>query len=311
MAGDRTGGRRIDRRAFRPTLDGRLESRSLLSHGGVHVGIIRAQTARGGQSIIVTDTDSERYQVTALDGTAEAPTAVGATVWARAARGGLVDLVVFGSTVNTELLIEPVPHPGLRQTETGLPRFLRGKAHDFPLGSRNNDGLLHVNSIRVVSGRLGSISAFRTADLSGPVVVADTTPVDRIAFADLLPGAAIRVGGDLDTLSVLNDIDLRAAPGAPVGPDRNLIDVGRDLNVINVGHDVLLRDGASVTVRRNLGLVPQPPKFSDPGGRGGVIEGDLVVGPGSALTAGFVVAPIQVVGDIVRAGTIIPVNAAV
>ena len=57
----------------------------------------------------------------------------------------------------------------------------------------------------------------RPLDLSGPLVIGSDGLVDRIAFVDLLPGAAIGVGGSLNTLDVLNTVNLTSGPGISVG----------------------------------------------------------------------------------------------
>jgi hypothetical protein len=102
-------------------------------------------------------------------------------------------------------------------------------------------------------------------------------------------------GNDLNTLDILNGVNLNSGPG---------IVVGRDLNLINVGQDLDLSNGASLTVGRFLGLVPQPPKGTATGanflavnqalvGTGtstvvpslsGYIQGNVNVGPGSVIS---------------------------
>ena len=123
---------------------------------------------------------------------------------------------------------------------TGRPEP-EGGAHDFSAGQARQDHTLNVGFIHVSSGRLGSILGYRTAVLSGPVTVGGTEGVNRIAFLDLLPGAAIGVGGDLRTLDVFREARLIGGPG---------ISVGRDLQVINVGTDLTPGDGASIRVAR-------------------------------------------------------------
>ncbi len=142
---------------------------------------------------------------------------------------------------------------------------------------------------------ISAINGYHTADLSGPLVVSGTQPVDRISFDALHPGASIVTGGDLNTLDVLNGINLNSGPG---------IVIGRDLNLINVGLDVNLSNGASIRVGRYLGLQPQPPKGTGNGsnflslnqsllgtnsaavlpGLAGNIRGNLILGAGSTFT---------------------------
>jgi hypothetical protein len=94
--------------------------------------------------------------------------------------------------------------------------------------------------------------------------------VDRIAFYDINPGASIVTAGDIDTFNVFNNINLT---------DNATINVGRDLNLLTVGGSVTIDGNSRFVVGRDLGLVTKPAKGSDPGGRGGTIEGNLAVGP--------------------------------
>src|SRR5262249_26864122 len=151
--------------------------------------------------------------------------------------------------------------------------------------------------INVTSGQIGAIIGFKDADLSGPLTVGGTATVDRIALDAVLPGAAIGVGGTLNTLDVYKGINLTSGPG---------ITIGRHLNLRNVGEDVTLANGASIKVGRFLGLVPQPPKGTATGsnflslnqsqiGTGTAqltpsvsanIQGNVTIGTGSVLFSG-------------------------
>src|SRR5581483_8565992 len=115
----------------------------------------------------------------------------------------------------------------------------KGYAHSFSYGMTNTSHLLNIGQIIINSGQIGAIEGYHTADLSGPLVVSVTTAVDRIAFEDLLPGAMIQTGGDLNTLDILNNVTLDRGPG---------IVIGRDLNLFNVGQNVSLSNGASIKV---------------------------------------------------------------
>ena len=154
--------------------------------------------------------------------------------------GGRVGLIIDGSTNQTEVDISPYPF-----------HQRKGYAHSFAYGQANETHILNIGQITVNSGVIAAINGFHSANLSGPLVVSSTQPVDRLSFDALLPGASITTGGDLNTLDVLNGINLNSGPG---------IVVGRDLNLLNVGQDLDLSNGASITVGRFLGLVPQPPK---------------------------------------------------
>src|SRR5262249_45344624 len=143
--------------------------------------------------------------------------------------------------------INPVPH-----------QIRKNTAHDFPNGVAKHDGLLHVASVTVTTGLVNDILGYKTAELSGPVTVGNINPVDRIAFESLVPGATIRVGGDLNTLDIYDSATL-------TGPGTGIF-VGRDLNLFNVlGGGLTLTDGAQIAVGRDLGLNPQPPKGTGQG----------------------------------------------
>ena len=275
MPNDRTEGRRADRRTFRPTLDGHLEARLLLSHlGRTHqaaspIAPVKLFTANGGQSLRLITANTDRFELT-LTG----PGTIRGIPLSR----GRVGLVVDGSTDLTQLDISPM---GVSQRP--------GLAHEVPVASRRRTVLLRVGSIEVTSGRIGSILGYHTARLSGPVTVRGTDPVDRIAFHSLEPGAAILVAGDLDTLDVLTNANIAGGPG---------ISVGRDFNSFSVGQNLTIRDGANVTITRDLGLNAQPFKGTGPAGQGIGVEGNLIIAPGSTIRIGRdLVGDISVVGN--------------
>jgi hypothetical protein len=230
---------------------------------------IATQTARGGQSVIIATPDGSAFIVSVtqfvptpggsqgaspneqppiqgqIPGTASPVQPLG-TVRAYPMSGGRVGIIVDGSTNQTELTISPYP------------KYQRkGYAHSFSYGQTNQAHLLNVGQLTINSGVISAINGYHTTDLSGPLVVAGTEPVDRISLNSMQPGAAIQTGGDLNTLDVLEGINLDRGPG---------ITVGRDLNLFNVGQDVNLSNGASIRVGRFLGLVPQPAKGTATGG---------------------------------------------
>ena len=208
-----------------------------------HVG---TQTARGGQNVEVTATDGSHYMVslsytsnTLATNTAEgtngqagnsSSTAAAQLVSTQSARypqpigtvraypmsGGRVGIIVDGSTQNTDLTINPLGEPQKK-----------GFAHSFAYGESNRNHVLNVGQLTVTSGDdrghrgLPGHRAVRAAGLDGHVAI------DRIAFESILPGASITTGGDVNTLDVLDGIDLS---GAGTG-----IFIGRDLNLLNVG----------------------------------------------------------------------------
>jgi hypothetical protein len=279
---------------------------------------IATQTARGGQAVQVTALDGSHYTLslsytsnTLATNTAEGangqagasstgavvsqvsmqnatyPQPIG-TIRAYPMPGGRTGIIVDGTTDNTELTINPLGEPQKK-----------GFAHSFAYGESGRTHILNIGQLTITSGEIGGILGFHTADLSGPLVSAGTTAIDRIAFNAILPGASISTNGDVNTLDVLNGIDLS---GAGTG-----ISIGRDLNLLNVGTNLTLSDGANFIIGRNLGLVNQPPKgtgtgtnvlllnfntlstttvsqVSVPGPVGTYIQGNVTINPGSAFS---------------------------
>lgn len=272
-------------------------------------GVIDVQTAHGGQSVVIAQPDGSRFRVSLTladnqyDGLLSAETGstgnilttttatpvAGAviqpqgTIRAYPMPGGKVGIIVDGSTQRMQVTIDPLP-------------FAQRKnfAHSFAYAEASRSHVLNIGSFQVTSGKIAAILGYHSADLSGPLSVGGTAPVDRIAFDALLPGAAIGVGGNLNTLDVYNNVTLTAGPG---------ISVGGDLNLFNVGQSVVLANGASIRIGRFAGLTPQPPKGTGSGsnvlslnasqiGTGAtfltpsvsaLIQGDLTIGPGSVL----------------------------
>jgi hypothetical protein len=287
-------------------------------HVRKRAGVIAVQTARGGQAVEVTATDGSHYMVrlsytsnTLATNTAEGtvgqsgaqspgiaaslvasqsasyPQPIG-TVRAYPMSGGRVGIIVDGATANTDLTINPLGQPQRK-----------GFAHSFAYGESNRIHLLNVGQLTVNGGQIGAIEGFQDTELSGPLVAMGPAAINRIALFSIEPGGSITTGGDVNTLDVLNDINLS---GAGTG-----ISIGRDLNLLNVGGSLTLSDGANFTIGRNLGLVPQPPKGTGTGSNilslnytsvansivtasipsvGSYIQGNVVVNPGSLFTIG-------------------------
>jgi hypothetical protein len=263
-------------RAFRPSLDGRLESRMLLSAfirprpDNARPAAVQGRTARGGARVRLRDSDGEIFDVTVENA---------GVVRARPLAGGRVGIIVDGSTVDSNLIID---FHGRQPAANS--------AHKFAKGQAKQDRLINIGFIEVSSGKLGSILGYRTAKLSGPILVGGTETVNRIALYSLEPGAAIGVGGDLGTLDIFNEANIVGGTG---------ISVGRDLNVINVGTNLTLGGGASLRVGRDLGAFRQAAQGTGPGGQGGTVNGNLALGPGSSITVNrFVFAPIVVRGTV-------------
>jgi hypothetical protein len=207
------------------------------------------------------------------------------TVRAYGMSGGRVGLIIDGSTIQSEVDISPYPF-----------HQRKGYAHSFGYGQAAETHILNIGQITVNSGVISAINGFHTADLSGPLVINGGQPVDRLSFNALLPGASIVTGNDLNTLDILNGVDLNSGPG---------IKVGRDLNLLNVGQDLDLSNGASLTVGRFLGLVPQPPKGTATGANFLAVNQSLV-GTGTSTIVPSLSAYIQ--GNLnVGAGSVISV----
>jgi len=385
MSSSRSLHRRADRRAFRPSVDGRLEDRVLLTLPSVHdylrtsTALLRnpstrlarnvglppflarnappfnreyqikvapaSRTLRGGQAVEVAALDGSHYriQLSYISNTPQTAQSEGltgfytrstteqgttliqpisypqpqGTVRAYAMADGRVGIIVDGSTENTELSINPLPFP-----------TRRGYAHSFAYGEARRGHLLNIGQITITSGRIGAVLGFHTAQLSGPLIAADTTPIDRIAFHSILPGASIVTGGDVNTLDVLQGLTLNTGTS---------IQIGRDLNLLNVGQDIVLENGSGIFVKRDLGLVPQPPKGTGTGTNvltlnvnligtqftgatppevATYIQGDVLIGPGSGFVIGRSVDnPIYIQGSlsggsrlIIPQSTVIPVT---
>lgn len=314
MGSYRKQARRTERRCFRPVMDGQLEPRLLLSTVKATLTqplpIIQAQSlrtnreplarpriqlqARGlgeGQAIkaqalrpqavnhakpvfihspkILVERGGKGVRI--LDGRGGAfnvliETGPG-TITAKTLRDGRFELTVFGTNSNSEVVINPLrPLPDFGTAHTFQPEFGIGRE------------ILEVAKIDVKTGQVGSILGYRTANLSGPIILNNDAPVERIALNRLLPGALIQTRGDLNTLNIFTDATLS---GAGTG-----LNIGRDLNWFFVDGDLTINDGAVVSVSRDIGLEAQAEKGSDPGGQGAQINGNLEIGPGSAFLVG-------------------------
>ena len=59
--------------------------------------------------------------------------------------GGKIGIIVDGSTPNTELTINPLPHP-----------IRKGYAHSFAYGAAGQNHLLNIGQITINSGTIGA-----------------------------------------------------------------------------------------------------------------------------------------------------------
>jgi hypothetical protein len=289
-------------------------------------GYTKINTIRGGQGVLIAQPDGSRFRVTLQiadtqfdgglsaetggSGTGVIPAAVvqpNGTVRAYAMPGGRVGLIVDGTTLNMQLVIDPLP-----VTQR------KGYAHSFGYLETGRTHVLNVGSINVTSGNLNAILGFHDVDLYGPLIIGGTGKVDRIALNSLQPGAAIGVGGTLNTLDIANGANLTSGVG---------ISVGGDLNLLNVGNDLNLTNGASLRVGRFIGLSPQPPKGTSTGsnilslnqsliGTGTstltpsistYIQGNVNVGAGSVFSITSGVANSSIVGASTTGGSPTPI----
>lgn len=312
---------RTGRRSFRPALEGthRLESRELLSGiKTVVTGLPRVLTARepatgpvarpegmgqsqgqgkvtttaagphqphqrayahspriltmaGGRGVRILDGNGGIFNVGVESGPG--------TVRAKALRDGRFEIRAIGTGESSELVITAMRVAG----KIGM-----GHTYNPQLGRGGE--VLDIAEIVVTSGEIGSVLGYRTANLSGPLVLDTDAPVNRIALNRLDPGALIQTAGDLNTLNVFTDATLEG--------DGTGVMVGRDLNWVTIGGDLSIADGATLETDRDLGLVAQPAKDSSPPGVGILVEGSVVLGPtGSWTVRRDLAGPIMIRGD--------------
>ena len=234
-------------------MDGTLETRVLLST----MTQIRSQTAAGGQAVVITNTNGQQFFVSVTEG----------TIQAYPAPGGRVSFVLNGSTSNTLMEINQI-----------IPMHSSTKgAHTVITSLGAGTGILNIASINVTSGYINAIEGYHTATLSGPITVAGTSSVNRIALLSIMPGGSIGVGGDLDTLDVLNSADFSGAGG---------LFVGRDLNWFEAGGDVSFVNGANMVVARGVGQIFQVAKGSGNAGQGMYVNGNVTIGSTDFIAIG-------------------------
>ena len=261
MALGHKGDRRPGRRAFQPTIDGRLETRVLLSHASV----IKSHTAAGGQAVVITNTSGQQFFVSVTEG----------TIRAFPAPGGRASFVVDGTSSNTLMEINQIipPHKPTRG------------AHTFNSTLGAGTGVLNIAAINVTSGYINSIEGYHTAILSGPISIGGASQVNRIALLAIQAGGSIGVGGDLNTLDVYNSAIFSGSTG---------LFVARDLNWLEVGGDLTFSNGANLTVGRGVGQIFQLPKGSGNGGQGIYVNGNLTIGANDVATVGTNIGPFGV-----------------
>lgn len=264
------------------------------------------QTIRGGQAVNVVTTDGSRFRIQLgyVSNTQQASAVEGANGLYAAGSGtgalglaqptetpqpqgtvrvyprpdGSVGIIVDGSTANTELTINPLPRS-----------IKKGYAHSFAYGQADQTRVLDVSSITVNNGQIASILGFHTTNLTGPVVVSGTQAIDRMAFRSIQAGGSITTGGDLNTLDVLNGVNLGSG---------GFISIGRDLNLLNIGGTLSIQDGAAFNVARDMGIVAQAPKGTGTGSNVLTLNAPLV---GTQSTEQFPSVSAYIQGDVIIA----------
>ena len=275
MSERRADRRRNDRRAFRPTLDAKLETRVVMSRFGKFGYLYPAghiQTAFGGQAVDITTNTGESFYIFVDTG----------QVRAFAMPGGKFGLRVSGTTPNSTLTINPVVDSQIVHT-----------AHKVNGRQTQYTGTINLGMIDIMNGQINDILGYKTAVLSGPLYAFGTNPIDRIALDSIQPGGSIITGGDVNTLDIATNVILSGAG--------NDINIGRDLNFFSTFGDVDVINGANIIIGRNLGLTAQPAKGTGPSSipantaflaststvttfsnfEATQIEGNLVIAPGS------------------------------
>ena len=257
MFRDRAKERRTDRRALRPTLDGRLEPRIVLSSaraqqlsGGTYQGGFHFQVAYGGQAVQIR-TPSGGVFVASLANLA-GTTAGAGSIHARAVPGDpqhRVDLYLSNTTSQSVLTID-----------TRGQAFFQSSAHEFNTATSGQPALLNIRNINITERRnqpttIGQILGYHSANLSGSINVTSATPVDRIAFNSIQQGTRVSLAGDLNTLDVVTDVNLGAG---------DYFHIGRDLNASQIGGNINVANGGQFTIGRDTGSVVQPLKGSEP-----------------------------------------------
>ncbi len=293
--------RRRSERAFRPAVEGEMETRMLPSgfagnlagHAGniapreffvhrapTHVPFgprVGIQSFFGGQGSRVAVGNGEVFNISVYN--VANPLIAGGQIHAFPMSGGRVGLIVAGTTQQSALSIDPVAFP-----------LRKGTAHQFAYRVDNQSQTLNIGEIIVKSGSIYQILGYHTADLSGPIIVNGFGTVDRIALDTILPGGSIDVGGTLNTLDVVHNANFDGGTGLFVGRDLNWMDIGQDLNFAG---------GSSMYIARDLGLVAQGSKGTDTGGQGALVHGNVNIAPGSSMNFGrFIDAPFTIYGSL-------------
>ena len=282
MSDRRTDRLRREGRAFQPSLDGqmRLESKVLLTYFHQPLGIPgQVRTAAGGSAVEVATPQGQTFYVAVSTG----------KIAAHPLRGGKYAFDLYATNIDTVMTISPiVDYLGYHS------------AHGVYRRAAQYTNILNVGRITVHDGPIGQIDGYRDAVLSGPVISPSTSRIDRIAFEQILPGASIITGGDVNTLDVLNGISLS-------GPGTGIV-IGRDLNDFTVGGNLTVANGSVFAIGRDAGLTTQLNHGTGPllFGQSAIVTGNLNINSGGKFIIGqSIVQPFVIDGSIIGASNII------
>lgn len=303
MSHDRTGARRANARAFRPSLDGiRLEPRQLLSttaaqfpkaqfllthpQGGFakalqdpknltyhakpysgpvyNHGVADINTARGGAGVIVAAPDGSRFRISL----ALADNQYDGGLAAETASSG--NLVVPSNVTQPRGTVRAYPMPGgqVGLIVDGTTQYQQLTIDPLPVVQRK--GYAHS---------FGYGEAGRTHILNiGSIQVSSGMLQAVLGYHSANLTGPLTIGGT----GTVDRVAFNALmPGASIGIGGTLntldiannatltagagVHIGRDLNLLNVGGDLTLSNGASFFVGRDLGQTLQPPKGTGTG----------------------------------------------
>jgi hypothetical protein len=302
MSGDRTEGRRRNRRAFQPTLDGQLESRVVLSTipgrafiAHPQIGFAYAHnnppflsqharpfprgfnstphaavfTAHGGQSAHVImngggfSLSLVEFQATPVAGVTN-PTNLQTTTVTGQATSASGPIQVKGT-----IRVYPLAGGQIGVIVDGTNNLTELDINPLPFPQRKS----YAHSFAYgFAGRPSTINIASIDVTSGSIGAilgyhtANLTgplTIDGNGNTDRIAFNSMTPGSSIVTGGDINTLDVYNS--ANLSGANTGISVGRDLNFMNIGGDLTLSNGANLFVGRNLGNVPQPTKGSETG----------------------------------------------
>jgi hypothetical protein len=299
MSVNRSEGRRKRKtdRAFRPTLDGSLEPKLLLSNAsqtfllnhpkigfayklnsppfrhGTHARPFPkapvprgpesvAEVGHGGQTLIVATPNGSRFQISLTYYFQPSPTGTTTTATTQSPIQGQTP---GGSGIQPQGTVRAYAMSGGR---IGL--ILDGTTNQTeltisPEAKFQRKGYAHSFSYGMAAqsdvlniGQI-TVNSGQLAAVEGFHTADLSGPlvISGNQPVDRIAFDALLPGASIQIGTDLNTLDILKGVNLNSGPG---IVIGRDLNLLNVGQDLDLSNGASIKVGRYLGLVPQPPK---------------------------------------------------